>query len=372
VEAESYSKMSGVVLDQCSEGGQNVGGIQAGDWMDYSVNVPAAGSYKVNFRVAGPGGQFQLKNAAGTVLASVTAPATGGYQTYTTVSTTVTLSAGQQTLRIYAVSGGYNINWLELVGSGTTTTSPTPTPTPSPAPSTGTISPNIIYREAFEGSSFWPNLSKEVNTTYGFTTISSPAIEGSKAGRFELRDGDADSYYRSEVRWPVSYSSTADRWFSFYAYWPSATEGADSKDELFHQCHQTSATSPPLSLHIQNGHFYSEINGQVFSGVLGQGSGTQRTDLGNVPKDQWVKFVIHYKFSYNSDGVWQIWENGNQVLNYTGKTIYPPAITTSLPSFKLGIYKWVWSGTGSSDVTDRVMIVDDVRIGNENSTYSDL
>jgi hypothetical protein len=113
VEAESYSKMSGVVLDQCSEGGQNVGGIQANDWMDYSVNVPAAGSYKVNFRVAGPGGQFQLRNAAGTSLATVTAPATGGYQTYTTVSATVTLPAGQQTLRIYAVTGGYNINWFE-------------------------------------------------------------------------------------------------------------------------------------------------------------------------------------------------------------------------------------------------------------------
>jgi len=145
----------------------------------------------------------------------------------------------------------------------------------------------------------------------------------------------------------------------------------DSKPELFHQAHQTSQTSPPVSLIVKNGHIWAEVNGQVFSGTLG--TGTSKTmDIGAVPKDQWVRFVIHYKFSYNTDGAWQIWKNGSQVLNYAGKTIYPPAITSNLPTFKLGIYKWVWSGTATSDATLRVMYVDDVRVGNEKCTLSNM
>lgn len=382
-EAEHFVSMNGVVLDDCSEGGKNVGGIQAGDYMDYSMNVSAAGSYKFNFRVAGPGGKFEIRNEAGNVLATVTTPATTGYQSWTTTSVTANLPAGQQILRIYAVTGGYNINWFEIVGAAITITTPATgttgtgttgtgtTGTNTGGPTSTTISPNIIYRENFEGSTYWDGgLGKEWHTNYGFTAVTSPVIEGAKAGRFELRDGDADSYYRSEVRWPSSFNGT-ERWFSFSVYWPSAGMKADSKPEVFHQTHQTSATSPPMSMLIKNDRIWAEINGQVFSGVLGSGP-TQTIDLGAVPKDQWVRFVIRYKFSYNTDGAWQIWQNGKQILNHAGKTIYPPAITTNLPSFKLGIYKWPWGGSGSSDANLRIMHVDDVRIGNEKCIYSDL
>jgi hypothetical protein len=210
-------------------------------------------------------------------------------------------------------------------------------------------------------------------TSYGQTVITSPAPpEGVKAFRFELRDGDANSYPRSEINWPASYASYNDRWFSFWVYWPSATEGSDSKPEICHQVHQTAATSPPLSLHIQNGHLQAEINGQIFTGQLGNGSGTINTDLGAVPTDTWVHFVCHYKFSVNTDGRWQIFKDGVSIYNYTGKTLYPASISTALPSFKIGIYKWPWTGTGTSDVTTRVMLVDDVRIGNEACTLSDM
>jgi hypothetical protein len=83
------------------------------------VNVPSAGTYTVNFRVAttNTGVQFQLRNAAGTSLATVTVPNTGWWQTYQVVSAQVTLPAGQQTLRIVttdAKGSGWNINWWEI------------------------------------------------------------------------------------------------------------------------------------------------------------------------------------------------------------------------------------------------------------------
>jgi dienelactone hydrolase len=122
IEAENYANMSGVVKEGTSDagGGQDVGYIDYGDWMDYNVNVSSAGSYAMNLRVASPtGGQLQIRNSAGTVLATVSIPATGGWQSWQTVTTNISLSAGTQTIRVYSTSNGWNFNWLEIAGAGT-------------------------------------------------------------------------------------------------------------------------------------------------------------------------------------------------------------------------------------------------------------
>jgi beta-glucanase (GH16 family) len=152
IEAESYTAMSGIQTEGTADtnGGLNVGFIETADWMDYAVNVTTAGTYTVGFRVASQPGaaQVQLRNSAGTVLGSVAIGATGGWQSWTTLSTTVSLPAGAQTLRVYAAAGGFNINWVSFTGSTPTNTPPTVSLT-SPAsgstataPATITISAN--------------------------------------------------------------------------------------------------------------------------------------------------------------------------------------------------------------------------------------
>src|SRR5215217_4301948 len=56
IEAESYTAMSGVLTEftQDAGGGLNVGWIELGDWMDYSVTVSSAGTYTINLRIATP------------------------------------------------------------------------------------------------------------------------------------------------------------------------------------------------------------------------------------------------------------------------------------------------------------------------------
>jgi endoglucanase len=115
--------MSGVQTETTADagGGQDVAWIDYSDWMDYSINPSAAGTYTVNFRVASPNSnaQFQIRKADGTVLATVNAPNTGGFQTWQTVSASVSLSSGQQTLRVISTGGGgWNFNWMDFV-SGT-------------------------------------------------------------------------------------------------------------------------------------------------------------------------------------------------------------------------------------------------------------
>jgi aryl-phospho-beta-D-glucosidase BglC (GH1 family) len=155
IEAENYSTMSGIQTESCSDtgGGLDVGWIDTGDWMDYNVNVASTGSYTVQYRIAGPNttGQIQLKSGS-TVLATTSVPNTGGWQSWQTVGATVSLSAGAQTLRLYASGGGFNINWMNFT-SGAATPTPTPGPTATPTPTPGGSSP-VWYQNFESGTGF--------------------------------------------------------------------------------------------------------------------------------------------------------------------------------------------------------------------------
>lgn len=125
IQAESWCQASGVKTENTSDagGGQNVGYIDSGDWMTYSINVPAAGTYKVSYRVAAQagGGQIQLEKAGGSpVYSNINVPATGDWQNWQTITHNVALPAGEQLIAISAVTGGFNINWLKVESTGTT------------------------------------------------------------------------------------------------------------------------------------------------------------------------------------------------------------------------------------------------------------
>lgn len=115
IEAEDYIAMSGIEVEVCSEGGLNVGFVDGGDWMDYTAPIPESGVYSVSFRVSSPydNTKFQIQSGS-TTLASLTVPNTGGWQNWVTITAPVVLNAGSQTLRIYAVTNGWNLNWLEF------------------------------------------------------------------------------------------------------------------------------------------------------------------------------------------------------------------------------------------------------------------
>ncbi|MDP5274063.1 carbohydrate-binding protein [Chengkuizengella axinellae] len=117
IEAEDYTYMSGVQLEDASEGGQNVGYLDPGDWLSYSINIPSAGNYRVEYRVASlnGGGVINLEQNAGqTLLGTLNVPSTGGWQNWQTISHTVYLEAGVQDIGIGIPSGGYNINWINF------------------------------------------------------------------------------------------------------------------------------------------------------------------------------------------------------------------------------------------------------------------
>ena len=115
--ANSY-RADGVDVETCTDTGCgfDIGWTGTGQWFRYTINASAARSYTVTLRLASPNGvtdALHIASSAGANLSgSVNVPATGGWQTWTTVTVTVTLPAGRQTLTIDQDNGGWNIHTL--------------------------------------------------------------------------------------------------------------------------------------------------------------------------------------------------------------------------------------------------------------------
>jgi beta-glucosidase len=121
--ANSY-RSDGVDLEACTDTGcgYDIGWTAAGQWFKYTVDVATAGAYSVELRLASPYGVtdgLHIANAAGTNLSGpIAVPNTGGYQDWTTITTSITLPAGVQTLTVDQDSNGWNIHYLAFGAAG--------------------------------------------------------------------------------------------------------------------------------------------------------------------------------------------------------------------------------------------------------------
>jgi hypothetical protein len=120
IQAENYNNMAGIQTEATTDdgGGLDVGYIDATDWMAYyNITFPVTGNYLVEYRVASLSGGGRVScdlNAGSIQLGAVDLPSTGGWQNWTTVSQTVTITAGTYNFGVYAQSGGWNLNWVRI------------------------------------------------------------------------------------------------------------------------------------------------------------------------------------------------------------------------------------------------------------------
>ena len=154
---------------------RGVGFVKAGEWLKYNVNVQSAGTYNVEFRVAGlgAGGQFRLEVDGKDVTGALNVPDTRSWTSYQTVTKTgVSLPAGGHTLRLYFVRNGRtgfvgNFNQMKFNKAGTTTTPTNPT-----VPGVWNLSPgtgSTIQAEDFTG--YWDRDSRNWGGQYRNTGV---------------------------------------------------------------------------------------------------------------------------------------------------------------------------------------------------------
>ena len=83
-------------------GGYNVGWIRAGEWLDYTVTVPAGGQYDIGLRWASgtTGGKAHVSFGGTNVSGTINLGSTGGWQSWSTIwASGVSLPAGTSVLR---------------------------------------------------------------------------------------------------------------------------------------------------------------------------------------------------------------------------------------------------------------------------------
>ncbi|WP_037576483.1 glycosyl hydrolase family 8 [Sporocytophaga myxococcoides] len=135
-----------VDIENCSEGGYNIGYMDIGEWLNYSVEVKETGTYELGVRVASPnsGKVLHVEMNGVDISGSVTVPNTGDWQKYTTVKiSNVQLTAGVQSMKIVMDEAEFNLNYVEFKK----TTSPTVS---SPYKGTPALIPGKIEAENFD------------------------------------------------------------------------------------------------------------------------------------------------------------------------------------------------------------------------------
>jgi hypothetical protein len=109
----------GVDIEMCEDqttNGYNLGWIEGGEWMQYTVEVKESGSYTFSFRLASEkgDGRFYLTMDEEKTGKAVRLTPTGGPQQWKTFETgPVHLEKGEHFFRIVVEKGGFNMNYIE-------------------------------------------------------------------------------------------------------------------------------------------------------------------------------------------------------------------------------------------------------------------
>lgn len=127
INVEDYYEQSGLSFETCNDkngGATNFGYTDPGDYVDFLIYIPEAGTYSVQYRIAAEyktGGEFELQlfdaENEKTVVGTYPVESTGGWQTWKTQNGTCTLPMGAYRLRLYITKKEFNMNWISFTKS---------------------------------------------------------------------------------------------------------------------------------------------------------------------------------------------------------------------------------------------------------------
>jgi endonuclease/exonuclease/phosphatase family metal-dependent hydrolase len=210
-----------VDIQTTGSGGYAVGWIGAGEWLKYTVNVGAAGTYTAVARVASPGtgGTFHIEFNGTNKTGTMQVPNTGSWQTYTDVKAQVSLSAGVQSMRIVFDSNGTtgavgNLSAVRFDTGSTTTSTPTTTTTTTTTTTSGSSSSGGRLRMMTWNIHFGGG-----NTYAQAQLIANAGVDVATLEEASTYDENMPVTYRDRLQ-----QLTGNTWYS--AWGPSLTSGA--------------------------------------------------------------------------------------------------------------------------------------------------
>ena len=121
----AYRPDEGVDLEPSSDigGGFNIGWIEEGEWVEYTIDVAHEGMYKIIPQTASVpgGGQLHIEFNGIDKTGKVDVPVTGGWQFWLDLDIPeVQLNAGKQVMHVAFYNGQFNLNKIKIEASTTT------------------------------------------------------------------------------------------------------------------------------------------------------------------------------------------------------------------------------------------------------------
>ncbi len=216
---------------------------------------------------------------------------------------------------------------------------------------------NIIFNETFEGNKPF-SMAHKIEAgkwNYALQYVNDPVFEGKRAVRFEIhKDQELVSNGKRCEAVIIKGLPSREMWYSFAVFFPSHGFERDTQRELFNQWYQKG--SPATSLRVRNDAVYLESGNTKES--------REEISIAPLVKDVWHEFVLHFVHSYGDEGLIEVWYDNQKVITRHGGNMYDDV----LPKWKIGIYKTAFT-SNQSLVNSRVLYFDNVKVGNEKSSY---
>src|SRR3989440_6775976 len=166
-------------------------------------------------------------------------------------------------------------------------------------------------------------------------TVVNPGRDGSTAAELTTQPGDSNLFgsgtaERADVDLGISATycnQGQDEWWAHSLMFPQnyviPPAGSGWNWGVVFDFHHTGPTgqpnfqiaSRPLGLEFWVSGGPTVVNGPTDPGF-------HRAAIGPVTKNVWYDFMYHVKWSSGSDGFFQAWLNGQQLMNYSGATLY--------------------------------------------------
>ncbi len=112
-----YRPTEDVDIENTAGGGNNIGWVANGEWLEYTLNATVSSVYSVDVRVAAPGAgrQFHIEMDGVNTSGPVNVPNTGGFQAWQTINVSLgNITSGVHTFRFVMDANDFNVNYLDF------------------------------------------------------------------------------------------------------------------------------------------------------------------------------------------------------------------------------------------------------------------
>lgn len=205
--------------------------------------------------------------------------------------------------------------------------------------------------------------------------------DGKQAVRFFVPRGT--NSFRAEISLPYE-KGFNERWYGERIFIPPDwVFDPNPANDIVMQWHAIPgnwrATFPNLEITIGNTNWFIRQN---YGAAQTDPTRTSVKLDDTVQRGTWVSWVIHAKWSPDTNGLIQIWKDGKRVMDQPGPNVYSTIGVQYTPYLKTGIYHPEWHldqdrklesfGTDIPIATNKIIYATDIKIGTRDARFEDM